>query len=197
MSEAQTKTETLYQVNEIVKRKYNEITRLVEEHVKKSAVDAVTIFDDEIEALAKIKLSLISNSYAYDNTYREMTVINTMGFSIDEIQIYITRIYGRRIYGEITLPNTRVYKIIIELKELQDLHKDIYVKYLEEYNKIRKEIEALVEAEKKRREEEEIKRKLQEYEKLKNENEELKKKILELTEKLDKCTCEEEDSEED
>jgi len=197
----QTQVPRIVEIEEIVKKRYDGIVKAVEEYVKAWAIETLRINEKHVSVLARIRLGMIRFVYRRDDEWRERTDIDLMGFSISEVRIKeISDIDVGHVILYIELPNTRTYRIIIDLYNVSDLTKDAYTKYVEEYNKIVKELEAIIEQEKERREAEEVKRKLEEYERLKKENEELKERIRELESELnelrEKCSEDEETEEE-
>jgi len=166
-------------IMEILDKKHNEITQYVEQYVKESSRETLKVHKSDVEALAKLKLKLITSVHTRNEVWGpDVEEVDLMGFSVDEVKISGLDDIGRdRIILYMTLPNTREYRVSIELMETWNMVKDVYVKYLEEYNRILQELEKMVK-------EEEIKRKLAEYEELKKKYEELIEKIRELENKL-------------
>jgi len=171
-------------ISEIVEKRHEGIVAAVEEYVKTLTIRALEISMSKVSVLARLKLKLIRSAYMWED-WREIREIDLMGFSILEVRVSeVFSVDNDHVILYIELPNGRRYRITIDLYSVSDLLKDTYTRYVEEYNKIKAELEQLIEQEKKRREEEEVKRKLGEYERLKKENEELKKRIRELENEL-------------
>jgi len=189
MSETQTTNQTQTRVNleDIIRAKYEEIKRQAYEKVKKIVLDNAEVYEYKIKGLAKLNLGLIEKI-----TSKEGDEIDLMGFDITEVSVSVYSVENEWVSVDIILPNGRTYECFIDLTAMSDMKKEVYMKFNEEFTRLKQEFEKIAEEEK-------IRRKMQEYEELKAENRKLKERIEELEEELRELRdkCREEDSEEE
>jgi len=185
MSETQSQTQV--KVEDVIRTRYEEIKRQAYEKVKKIVLDNAEVYEYQLKGLAKLNLGLIEKI-----TSKEGEEIDLMGFDITEVSVSVYSVENEWVSVDIILPNGRTYECFIDLTAMSDMKKEVYMKFNEEFTRLKQEFEKIAEEEK-------IRRKLQEYEELKKENMKLKEKIRELEGEIIelKNKCRKEDSEEE